>query len=480
MFFPGTWAQSRERHPSALTSRSKIGLATVFLLAVSLDGCVLAPAGMHEQRDALAKAGSAYEAPIESRALPDLSANPEWRELLSRAFAANGELEADYFEWKAALQRVSIVAGWPNTNLMPSVSYMLSGGGMKAWDRTTVNIGFDPMQDLSLPVKVRRQGEIALEQARETGSRFAAAKFALQRRLLDNWLDLALLAERARIQSGRVELDRIASDSAAQRASVDGNQRDFLRLRVEQRKAQIELDRLRAELRTSLSMLNGMLARAADAPLELQRSLPEPRALPIDDAALIAAGVENNPELRALAFEVTARQDALDLARLQYLPDFNPFAGFTGSIQQIIGVGVSVPTRLPQIRASIEEAGAMLQSASAELRQARLDRRASFVAALYMLRYSERQADFFAREVQPVAEQISGSVQQAYSTGAASFDELLDAQRLLLEVRLGIAEARIERERRLAEIEQLVGLDIETLASHSEPAMSNWKDDRHE
>jgi outer membrane protein TolC len=205
--------------------------------------------------------------------------------------------------------------------------------------------------------------------------------------------------------------------------------------------------------------------------------------LPVDDAGLITAGVENNPELHALGFAVGARQDALELARLQYLPDFNPFVGFTGSLTQTIGVGVSLPTRLPQIRAGVEQARALLRGAQAALRQTRHDRRSSFVADLYVLRYSERQAAFLTGEILPAAQQVLGSAQQAYATGAASFQDLIDAQAALLDVRLSIAEARIEREQRLAEIEELAGLDVETLAeAGTQPtaALERAEVDRHE
>ena len=50
-----------------------------------------------------------------------------------------------------------------------------------------------------------------------------------------------------------------------------------------------------------------------------------------DDAALIAVAVAQNPELAALAQQVAGRSDAVELARLAYLPDIIPSANITGS-----------------------------------------------------------------------------------------------------------------------------------------------------
>ena len=61
-------------------------------------------------------------------------------------------------------------------------------------------------------------------------------------------------------------------------------------------------------------------------------------------------------------------------------------------------------------------------------------------------------------------ELVANTSQQSYAAGSADLLELIEAQRALLDVRLLIAEVRIERERRAAEIEQLAGIDLETLA----------------
>ena len=55
---------------------------------------------------------------------------------------------------------------------------------------------------------------------------------------------------------------------------------------------------------------------------------------------------------------LTGRRDALELARLQYIPDINPMAGFTGSIEQMIGLGLSIPTFLPRLEGMVKEARA--------------------------------------------------------------------------------------------------------------------------
>lgn len=444
-------------------SRSAAELAAC-ALALAGAGCVLAPAGYDDERERSDSAGEPYRLPPEQRELPELAANPTWRDVLERAFLANGDLEAAYFEWRAAVERVEAVAGWPNTDLMPSFSYMFSSGSMKAWDRTTVNLAFDGSENLLLPVKTRKAAEVALAEARVAGERFRAAKFDLQRQVLVAWLDLALAEERRRIARTDLELLRVVVGTAAPRVQTGGPQRDLLKAEIEVREAENRLLNVEAEAHAMRAMLNGMLAREPGASLEIGSELPEPRPLPSDDARVLALGVDANPELAALVEQVAGREDALELARLMYLPNINPFAGFTGGVSQVVGAAVMLPTTLPEIRAGIAEARAMLSEARAMERQVRLDRAASFVAALVVLRNSARETELFTGGVLPAVELLAHVTRQSYAAGSADLLELIEAQRTLLNVRLAIAEARVERERRAAEIEQLAGIDLEALS----------------
>jgi cobalt-zinc-cadmium efflux system outer membrane protein len=281
--------------------------------------------------------------------------------------------------------------------------------------------------------------------------------------VLESWLDLTLAEERLRVARSDLELLRVVAGTAAPRVQAGGPQRGLLKADIEVREAENRVLDIEAEARAMRAMLNAMLAREPGALLAIGKELPEPRPLPSDDAEVLALGVEANPELAALVERIAGREDALELARLMYLPNVNPFAGFTGSVSQMVGAAVMLPTTLPEIRAGIAEARAMLSEARAMERQTRLDRAASFVAALIVLRNSVREAELFEQSVLPAARLLADTTQQSYSAGSADFLEMIEAQRTLLDVRLTIAEARIERERRAAEIEQLAGIDLETL-----------------
>jgi outer membrane protein TolC len=437
----------------------------IIAFALSVEGCVLRPQQTADERAKLTAASQPFETPLPARTLPELPPVVRWRDALSRAFLANGELESAYFEWKAALARIDQAAVWPNSNVALTFSYLFSSENVKAWDRTTLGVGFDPSMNLSLPVKARTAGKAALDAAQEAGEKFRAIKFDLQRKVLSAYLDLALTEELIRIQQDNRTLLKLVADSAADRAAAGGPMQDLFKAMIESQTADNDLASLEAKARSMRSMLNGMLARDANASLTLPASLPAPRPIAVDDARLIAAGVAQNPELAALARQVAGRTDALEVARRAYLPDFSPSASITGSVSQAVGTMVMLPTRAPAIGAAIDEAQAMEHSSEAMLRQTRYDRAASFVAALYTVRNAERQAQLYQRDIVPAAQQLVVSSRSAYAAGTIGFADLIDSERMLLTMRRMVAEAQIEREERLAELEALAGVDIETLAA---------------
>ena len=333
----------------------------IFALALALlaSGCVLAPKGTDAERERMEQAGRAYAKAAAERTVPDVPAPADWRDLLHRAFLANGDLEASWFEWNAAMARIDMAAAWPNSNLALGYEYMFSKEKMKAWDRTTLSAGFDPAMSLQAPIKARQGGKVALAEAQAAGQRFRVAKFNFQKQVLKAYLDLALTEEKIRIQRDNVELLRLLVQTAGNRVQAGGPQQDLLKAQIAHRLAENDLAKMESEARTMRAMFNGMLGRDAQAPLALQATLPPPRPLAADDQRLIAMAEDQNPDLGALSAQVRGRADALELARLRYLPDISPTAAITGDISRSLGAMVMLPTNLPMIRGAVNEAQAM-------------------------------------------------------------------------------------------------------------------------
>ena len=192
---------ARRNSPPAHLRRNLLATMTLTIVgSVALTGCALTPDGTKQEQAKLEEAGRPYEPPFGQRVLPELTASPTWREVLSRAFLANGDLEAAYFEWKAAVQRVEMASAYPNSNVQVGYSYMFSSEKMKTFDRQTFSFGFDPSMNLSFPTKVQQKGKVALDEARAAGERFRTAKFDLQRRVLSQSI----------VQRNRVEVRRAA------------------------------------------------------------------------------------------------------------------------------------------------------------------------------------------------------------------------------------------------------------------------------
>jgi outer membrane protein TolC len=432
---------------------------TIVPLAALAASCVLAPRATREERERAALAGQVWTEAPEERVLPELPTDPGWRDLLEHAFLANGALEAAWHEWRAALDRIDVAAGWPNTNVSVSYEYLFSRGNLKAWDRTTLGIGFDPMQNLSFPTKPLAAGKVALDEARAAGKRFEETKFDLQRRVLSAWDDWALLGERVRVQEETITLLRLLAASAESRVAAGEPQRELLRAEVDAGLAADALARLGSEVAQQRTRLNALVGRPVDAPLALPKTLSAPRPLPRDDVLGIAA----NPELAALGHEVESRRHAVERARQEFLPDVNPFVTFTGGMEQVVGMMASLPTRIPIILGSIREARAMLARAEATARQTGRDRAADFASGLAAVHDLERQTALVDATLLPTARQAAASLRAQYEEGSASVAETVEAERLVLELRLLRAEAHTAREKHLAELEALAGVDFETL-----------------
>jgi cobalt-zinc-cadmium efflux system outer membrane protein len=438
-----------------------LGAAFICLTA----GCTLTPKDARQHREQLAEIGKAYEAPIQHRELPDLPDQPTWRDVLERAFLANGGLEAAYFQWKAAVERINIAGAWPNSDVALGYSYMFSSQRMNTFDRMTFSAAFDPSVNLSWPSKTMQAARVALSEAKAAGERFRVAKFELQRQVLNAWADYTLQAQMIALRKQDIALRELFIQSTYAGIRTGARQIDALAADVSLQMFRSQLLDLESEHQSTRASLNALMERDPRAPLNPALSYPVPRPVPDDDAALLAAAADVFPEVAEFAQDVQSRRDALELARLRWIPDFSPTLALTGGIAQAVGLSITLPTTIAAIRAQIQESQAMLRRSEALLRQRQFDRIGEYVSLLVMLRNAQRQQSEFSQRIGPAAQRIADLQQQAYTAGATNLRDVIESRRTLLEVQLTIAQAQATIEKATVEIECCLGTDLGTISN---------------
>ncbi|MEK6700690.1 MAG: TolC family protein [Planctomycetota bacterium] len=441
-------------------------LASAFL---ALSGCVLSPQGAESERARLADVGKAYEPRFEERVLADLPDAPVWQDILHRAFMANGDVEGAYFRWKAAVERIDVAGAWPNSDVSLGYEYMFSRERMKAFDRSTFTAGFDSAMSLSLPIKVEQGAKVALDEARVAGEEFRVAKFDLQRAVLQTWAEYVLQEQLIALRTEDLAIRRVQAEAAAGGVRSGRRVRDVLAADLDLRTDENGLLDLRSEHDQTRAKLNALMGRPPQLPLRAPLAFPPPRELPDDDAVLFSAAADRFPEVAVLGREVEGRADALELARLRWIPDISPTLGFTGSLSQTVGLMLTLPTNIAGIRGQIREAQAQLRASQAMLRQRSSDRIGEYFSLLLMYRNAQRQAAVLETAILPAAKRLSDEQVRAYEGGASTFAEVIESRRLPLSIRELIATAHAQMDKALVEIECCLGLDIEQLPSAAPP-----------
>ncbi|PWB48244.1 MAG: transporter, partial [Nitrosomonadales bacterium] len=171
-----------------------------------------------------------------------------------------------------------------------------------------------------------------------------------------------------------------------------------------------------------------------------------------------------NPQLSAEAARVTAAEKNRELVYRNRYPDFNlgvsPLQ--TGGAVNEWGLMVefNLPLQQESRRAQEREAQSMLAAAEARREATRNQLLAELAENISELD-AARRVEYLAQNSQlPQAELSFKAALAGYENGKVDFSTLLDAQRQMLKARLDALKAQGEAQKRLAEIERLLGEDL--------------------
>ena len=397
---------------------------------------------------------------------PALTEGSGLNEYLAYAAANSPQLEAAFNRWRAALQKVPQAKALPDPRLSyrfyvreveTRVGPMRQGAGLS--------------QMLPWFGKLDLRGSAAAEEANAERRRFEAAALKLFARVKTAYCEYYYLRRRTEVLRENLRLlQRVEEVARIRYKTAAADHPAIVRTQVELGKLE---DRLRSlvSLRGPLAArLNAALNRPADAKLPWPEALPEDRANFTDEQALVMLP-ETNPELLAMDAQTTAWRHRVQLAKKDYYPDVTlgvdyvdietpsgrPRAGDAGKDAVAVMASVNLPIWREKLDAGLREARHRRLAAVLQRHQRAKDLQADLKLALHHYRDAGRKASLYRGTLLPKAIESVRVTESAFRAGTASFADLLDAQRVLLEFSLAAERAAVDRAIRLAEIESLVG-----------------------
>jgi outer membrane protein TolC len=260
--------------------------------------------------------------------------------------------------------------------------------------------------------------------------------------------------------------DEVRETARVRYASAVGSQQDMLRAQVEGTRLNAVHAQHHAEARARLAEINALLGRPSDTPIET------PAVLTVTSdsrppEAIVTAAEAASPELKAAELAISRDRRALDLAQLEFKPDFNVEGAAInrGGLPPMwqVSAKVMLPSRA-RARGAVAEAQARLAASRAQVADVRLRLRSAVEQRLALLDAAVAIEATYREGLLPQGEVAVQSATATYAAGQGSQIAVLDAAAAVLEDRtdyLRILAAHATEMARLEEatLEPPIGID---------------------
>lgn len=384
-------------------------------------------------------------------------------ELIQEVLARNPELLAARKQWEAAANRITQARSLDD----PTLSVELFNTPKTFNVTQTENTIFGLSQSFPFPGKLALKGDVASRSADMTEQAVRAKERELIARLKQAYYDLFLAHKAIQIHHEQIKLLKQFFEIAnAKFRAGKGAQVDVLKAQVELSLLHENLPVLEQRRQTAQAMLNTLLDRDPRFPLAPPQAPREGR-FDQDLEDLYRAATTARPELKAAELTVQRSEQSRALAQRQYYPDFNVSFRRFRNFQADDGFGAYVSMSLPfafwtkpKYDAGVQEAAAASAAARADLHTLENMTRFQIRDLLAKVRASWEVAVLYRTTVLPQAEQGVEAARVGYRVGKSNFLDLLDADRAWRGFQLEYYRALVEREFRLAELEQVIGADL--------------------
>jgi len=327
-------------------------------------------------------------------------------------------------------------AGVEMAGARPNPVVSLNTSGISTRQANTRN-NLDTILRIDQPIERGDKRNLRLSVANSLlqANRFDESDTLRQQQLLARqaYFDLKAAEDKARLSADSALLARQVLSKADLRLKAgDLSPADVARIRTDTLKAESDATQAKIDLQRAQLALAQLLALEAET-FRLVTADPWPPFGPLPSAA---PQIELRPDVVAARLRLEAAERAINLAKAQQVRDVTIGAQIEQAPgdknNSVYGLGVSVPLFTGyDFRGEIQRAHVDRDVAADELERLRANATAEFEQAVYVADRLSERARSLLEEALPSAQKANAAVQLAFSHGAASALDVIDARRSL-------------------------------------------------
>ena len=388
-------------------------------------------------------------------------------ELIKEALENNPQVKAAYEEWQASLEQISQAKGFPD----PMLSFAHFG--------QSIETRLGPQRNkISLSQKIPFFGKLSLKEkiAQENSSIFevqhakVAADLVLQ--VKEAFFSLYWFEKTIDLRQEEKEvLSRLARIAQKKYETGLASQQDVLKAHLEISRLAEKILTLEQGKKTIEAKLNALLNRPTASPFGRVGDIGE-RQLALNLSELYELAMGGRLELKQAQHFVLKSEKSIELAKKNNWPDFTlrfeyfDIGGGSTSFPEdgrnawLGAIGINIPLWRGKYDAAEAEAAIRLTADQKRLEGVKNDTAARINEYYHEIKTYEDQLALYKHSLIPQAEQAFKASEVGYLSGKVDFLNLLESERVILQIKTGYFKNLSDSRKSLAQLERMVGQDL--------------------
>jgi len=369
--------------------------------------------------------------------------------------ATNPQLKQTQNAYEAAKEVGTQQSAPDNPNIGFANNPWMKGGG-QPMNANYVNQAYyySITQNVYFPGKKGLMGDVADKQAEFSRTRVGATELQLINQLETNYFQafaVEKMLDEVKNQIARLEQIKLATKIRYGNNAAEFS--DFVSAQVAQSSAEKDQIALKRQHQVLKGNINTLIGRKPSAPLQLvyeklYAGSPKSGLNDLVDRAMV-----RNPDVEGAAHLKDAATKSVDLAKLNYMPDFQvtAYANKQSQLWQgpgVLNYGAQVNVIVPWVvfdkeRASVSQARANLRASQDNENSVRQQVTLAVENAHLVLQQSTDESNFIRARLMPEAQAAYRIALQSYTHASLSFADVINAQTNLKNTELQLVSAEV-------------------------------------